>query len=77
MSKHCPACKSTNPALFKATIFDNNGTARTLHLCESHDLELFKIGQLRFTLKYNISLGTDALTELLTPNDDQVFADIE
>lgn len=77
MSKLCPACREKRNGVCKATIFANNGSTVTLNLCREHDRELFIMGQIKFTSKYQIVLKSgNLLDELLPSGDDQVFADI-
>lgn len=76
MEKLCVGCSEKRRAPFKATIFTSNGAPVSLHLCKVHDVELFKIGQLRFVEKYQIPLKSgDILDNVLDRQSHEVFAD--
>lgn len=77
MNKHCAGCSEKKTVSYTATIFTSNGTPVTLNLCKAHDLELFKLGQIKFVEKYRIPFKNgDMLEEVLNMGSDDVFADI-
>ena len=68
MSTACTICKQTNAPTTKAQIYFQNGSTQVLSLCPGHDLELYKLGQINFCKKYQMSIvkngkGSDPLTK--------------
>lgn len=55
--KTCCICTKKKPASHKAHIFSNSGMGIILNLCQEHDIELFKLGQLKFCAKYRVAPG--------------------
>lgn len=62
MSKQCHACRD-KPGTFSAKIFDQKGSAVNIYLCRDHDIELYKLGQLKFVLKYQMKIRETDGTE--------------
>lgn len=55
MSKTCQAC-GIKPGSFPAKVFDQRGSSVSIPLCRDHDIELYKLGQLKFVLKYQMKI---------------------
>lgn len=54
MSEKCLVCKfqgKSNPSVAASTIYQP-GQNQHIHLCYSHSVEFFKLGQVKFMLKY-------------------------
>lgn len=54
MSEKCLVCKfhgKSNPSVAASTIYQP-GQNQYIHLCYSHSVEFFKMGQTKFMLKY-------------------------
>jgi hypothetical protein len=62
MSKLCYACKE-KPGLFLAKVFDLKGSGVDILLCRDHDIELYKIGQLKFVAKHNLKIKESEVKE--------------
>lgn len=62
MSKLCYACKN-KPGLILAKVFDLKGSGVDILLCYDHDIELYKLGQLKFTAKYNMKIKEVEISE--------------
>ena len=63
--KHCCICSTKKTATHKAHVFTSAGTSVHLNLCQEHDIELFKLGQLKFCAKHRLALPNS------TVDDDQ------
>lgn len=48
----CEICRQRVKKSFKTTIHFTDAVSKDVHLCYAHDLELFKMGQVRFIKKY-------------------------
>ena len=55
MSKLCHAC-GVKPGTFTAKVYDQKGSSVNILLCRDHDIELYKLGQLKFVLKYQMKI---------------------
>jgi hypothetical protein len=56
MSKLCHACQE-KPGTFTAKVYDPKGAAVNTPLCRDHDIELYKLGQFKFVLKYQMKIN--------------------
>lgn len=56
MSKSCTICQQTKEANIKAKIFLPNGLSQDISLCPTHDMELYKMGQISFLTKHRLTL---------------------
>lgn len=56
MSKCCIICRNKSTGHFAAQVFDKSGSLKELTVCRQHDIELFKMGQIRFMAKYRVNL---------------------
>lgn len=75
MAKLCTICrKEKKQANFLSRIFSSNGSTQDLHLCREHDIEFFKMGQIRFMAKYKIKVKDE--DEILDDNNGLQFEDI-
>ena len=72
MSKLCLACKE-KPGLFLARVFDQKGSAVDILLCQDHDIELYKVGQLKFVAKYKLKIRESEVADNTDP--DKVLGD--
>ena len=73
MSKLCHACKD-KPGAFTAQVFDQKGSSVNIRLCRDHDIELYKLGQLKFVLKYQIKIQ-DQDSDAANITADEVLGD--
>ena len=73
MSKPCMICEVERPASVIAKVFDRVGLEVTLRLCQEHDIELYKAGQIKFMAKYNVRL--DQQKNKNSNTDDALFGE--
>lgn len=67
--KLCCICSQKKPASHKAHVFTNTGMSINLNLCNEHDIELFKLGQLKFCAKYRVALPKNDVDQDGNPSD--------
>lgn len=72
MSKLCYACRE-KPGAFSAKVYHQNGSGTTILLCKDHDIELYKVGQLKFVQKYDLKVRE--ASENGKPENDDVLGD--
>lgn len=62
-NKVCTVCKDAGKLSFAEgdsdLIYQKHGKAQSIRLCYYHSVEFFKIGQLKFVFKYDISILDD------------------
>ncbi len=60
MAKKCTICRNEKKqGSFLSRVFSRNGSTQDLHLCREHDIEFFKMGQVRFISKYKLQVKND------------------
>ena len=71
MRKKCIGCKQVIESAHLAQVFNQAGTVVTIGLCKEHDIELYKIGQVKFFAKYNVKLtpSRDTGLEIEAPSE--------
>jgi hypothetical protein len=61
MARCCKICQKQNEkTLYQSHIYSREGKSYELILCREHDIEFFKIGQIRFMAKYCFKNSDDA-----------------
>ena len=71
MGKKCIGCKQIIESAFLAKVFNLAGAEVAIGLCREHDIELYKIGQIKFFAKYNVKLAEvkDSELEIDSPSE--------
>lgn len=60
MARACKICKDDKKkGLYHSQVFTRSGTTVVLRLCREHDIEFFKMGQIRFMAKYGLRTPSD------------------
>lgn len=60
MARACKICKDDKKkGLYHSQVFTRGGSTMILRLCREHDIEFFKMGQIRFMAKYGLRSPTE------------------